>query len=100
MEDGYYSLLDSVDTEDGTHKFYNEIMRDSKKGGYGKITIGEAFVQSSNVGISKITNKFYKNWLNLFIIYLPFLKKITFLNFLRNYFEVPLQLSKVVFYFN
>ena len=61
LEDGYYSLLDSVDTEDGTHKFYNEIMRDSKKGGYGKITIGEAFVQSSNVGISKITNKFYKN---------------------------------------
>ena len=60
LEDGYYSLLDSVDTEDGTHRFYNEIMRDSKKGGYGKITIGEAFVQSSNVGISKITNKYYK----------------------------------------
>ena len=60
LEDGYYSLLDSVDTEDGTHRFYNEIMRDSKKGGYGKITIGEAFVQSSNVGISKVTNKYYK----------------------------------------
>ena len=61
LEDGYYSLLDSVDTEDGTHKFYNEIMRDSKKGGYGKITIGEAFVQSSNVGFWKISNKFYIN---------------------------------------
>ena len=67
LEDGFYRLTDSVDTEDGTHKFYNEIMRDSKKGGYGKITIGDAFVYSSNVGISKITDKYYRNNPNNFI---------------------------------
>jgi len=61
LEDGFYSLLDSVDTEDGTHKFYDKTMRDSKKGGYGKISIGDAFVQSSNVGISKVINRSYKN---------------------------------------
>ena len=60
LEDGFYTLLDSVDTEDGTHKFYDKIMRDSRKGGYGKITIGEALVKSSNVGISKIIDKHYK----------------------------------------
>ena len=61
LEDGFYTLLDSVDTEDGTHKFYDKIMRDSRKGGYGKITIGEALVKSSNVGISKIIDKYYKD---------------------------------------
>ena len=61
LEDGFYSLLDSVDTEDGTHQFYDKIMRDSKKGGYGKISIGDAFVQSSNVGISKVINRSYKD---------------------------------------
>ena len=29
LEDGFFKLTDSVDTEDGTHRFYNEIMRDS-----------------------------------------------------------------------
>ena len=67
LEDGFYRLTDSVDTENGTHKFYNEVMRDSKKGGYGKITIGDAFVHSSNVGISKITDKYYRNNPNNFI---------------------------------
>ena len=61
LEDGFYSLLDSVDTEDGTHQFYDKTMRDSKKGGYGKISIGDAFVQSSNVGISKVINRSYKD---------------------------------------
>jgi len=67
LEDGFFKLTDSVDTEDGTHRFYNEIMRDSKKGGYGKITIGEAFVKSSNVGISKITDKYYRKDPSAFI---------------------------------
>ena len=61
LEDGFYSLLDSVDTEDGTHQFYDKTMRDSKKGGFGKISIGDAFVQSSNVGISKVINRSYKD---------------------------------------
>ena len=61
LEDGFYSLLDSVDTEDGTHQFYDKTMRDSKKGGYGKISIGDAFVQSSNVGISKVINRSYRD---------------------------------------
>ena len=61
LEDGFYSLSDSVDTENGTYQFYDKVMKDSRKGGYGKITIGEALVKSSNVGISKIINKSYKD---------------------------------------
>jgi len=59
LEDGLFKLSDSVDTENGRYKFYDRTMIDSKRGGYGKITIGEAFVKSSNVGISKVIHNGY-----------------------------------------
>ena len=59
LEDGFFKLSDSVDTENGRYKFFDRTMIDSKIGGYGKITIGEAFVLSSNVGISKVINNAY-----------------------------------------
>lgn len=59
FEDGYLGLDDVVDTENGTTKFYDQTMRDSHKGGYGKISIKESFVKSSNVAISKEINRVY-----------------------------------------
>lgn len=59
LEEGYFDLTDSVDTEDGTTKFYDRIMRDSHKGGYGVITAERAFEVSSNVGISKLIYESY-----------------------------------------
>lgn len=53
MEQGGVRLTDIVDTEDGTHRFYDRTMRDSHEGGYGKITMQRAFELSSNVAISK-----------------------------------------------
>ena len=60
LEDGLFHINDTVDTERGAFKFYDRTMYDSKKGGYGKISIGDAFVKSSNIGISKIINTAYK----------------------------------------
>lgn len=59
IEDGYIDITDSVDTENGTTKFYDRTMRDSHRGGYGKITVKEAFEKSSNVAISKLINESY-----------------------------------------
>jgi len=59
FENGYLDLEDMVDTEDGTTKFYDLVMRDSHKGGYGKISLKEAFIKSSNVAISKEINRVY-----------------------------------------
>lgn len=59
FEDGYLNLEDMVNTEDGTTKFYDLTMRDSHKGGYGKISVKDAFIKSSNVGISKEINRVY-----------------------------------------
>jgi len=59
FEDGFLSLDDMVDTEDGTTKFYDKTMRDSHKGGYGKISVKKSFEVSSNVAISKLINSNY-----------------------------------------
>jgi len=59
FEDGYLDLENTVNTEDGTTKFYDATMRDSHKGGYGTISIKESFIKSSNVAISKEINRVY-----------------------------------------
>ncbi|MEE2699862.1 MAG: penicillin-binding protein [Bacteroidota bacterium] len=67
LEDGVFNLSDSVDTENGRYQFYDRTMYDSRKGGYGKITIGDAFVVSSNVGISKVINNAYAKQAGKFV---------------------------------
>jgi cell division protein FtsI (penicillin-binding protein 3) len=59
LEDGYVDLDDPVDTQGGTARFSNRIMRDSHDGGYGVIPLGKVFELSSNVGISKTVHKYY-----------------------------------------
>ena len=59
LEDGYVKITDTVDTENGRVMFYDRTMRDSHKGGYGKITVKRAFEVSSNVAFSKIINSGY-----------------------------------------
>lgn len=61
LDDGLVSLSDTVDTQGGTVKFANRTMRDSHKGGYGRISVRQAFELSSNVGISKVIHKAYKD---------------------------------------
>lgn len=59
LEENKITLEETVETGDGTHKFYNQVMRDSKHGGYGTLTIREAFEKSSNVGISKLVDEHF-----------------------------------------
>ena len=61
LEDNYVDLDDTVDTKDGEIYYYDKKLTDTKPGGYGKITIRQAFEYSSNVGISKTITKNYRN---------------------------------------
>jgi len=61
MEDGYIKLSDSVNTGDGTAKFFDRTMRDSHEGGDGVISMKQAFEKSSNVSIAKMVWKYYKD---------------------------------------
>ncbi|MEC8610552.1 MAG: penicillin-binding protein [Bacteroidota bacterium] len=67
FEDGYLQLDDSVNTTGGLTTFYDRVMRDSRDGGYGKITLNTAFTKSSNVGISKLIDKHYKSQPSQFV---------------------------------
>ncbi len=59
LDQGVVDLNDSVNTFNGTIKYYNHVMRDAHAG-LGKISVLEAFAYSSNVGISQIINNNYK----------------------------------------
>lgn len=61
LEDKVIDTSDVVDTEKGILSFYGKKVRDSKHGGYGKISVAKAFEVSSNTGVVKIIDQNYKN---------------------------------------
>jgi len=67
LEDKVVSLDDTIDTGNGRIRYYDKTIKDSKKGGYGKITVKQVFELSSNVGMSKIINENYKGRESQFI---------------------------------
>ncbi|MRR58988.1 MAG: PASTA domain-containing protein [Deltaproteobacteria bacterium] len=61
MEDGVVDLHDTVNTGDGTVRYYDKIIRDHEEKGLGKITAREVFEHSSNVGTAKIISEGYED---------------------------------------
>jgi cell division protein FtsI (penicillin-binding protein 3) len=61
LEDKVIDTSDVVDTENGILTFYGKKVRDSKNGGYGKISVGKAFEVSSNTGMVKAIHQSYKD---------------------------------------
>jgi len=70
LEENKISLNDKVETGNGVHMFYNRAMRDAKNGGYGTITIREAFEKSSNVAISKLVDQYFGSSPSKFMSYI------------------------------
>jgi cell division protein FtsI (penicillin-binding protein 3) len=61
IEDGVVDTGDIVDTGTGSVKYYDQIIRDTKEGGYGKLTVKQVFEKSSNVGTSRLIWDHYKD---------------------------------------
>ncbi|MDH3708410.1 MAG: transpeptidase family protein [Cyclobacteriaceae bacterium] len=59
LEDSQIALMDTIATGTGTFEYYDKKMRDHKRGGYGTITVAEAFSKSSNIGISRLVNQHF-----------------------------------------
>ena len=59
LEDGLVDLDDTINTFKGAYRYYDRIMRDSKQGGHGVITVRDAFEVSSNIAISRIIDRAY-----------------------------------------
>jgi cell division protein FtsI (penicillin-binding protein 3) len=59
LEDKVIDTSDIVDTKQGVLTFYGKHVRDSHRGGYGKISLSKAFEVSSNTGIVAAIDKAY-----------------------------------------
>jgi cell division protein FtsI (penicillin-binding protein 3) len=65
IEDGFFQVSDTVDVKGGKIRYYDKVMIDSYHN-YDKITIKQAFIKSSNVGISRIIFENYRGTPNAF----------------------------------
>jgi cell division protein FtsI (penicillin-binding protein 3) len=61
LEDKVVDTAQVVDTHNGVISFYNRKVKDSRPGGYGKISVGKALQVSSNTVFSQIINDNYKD---------------------------------------
>lgn len=61
LEDKVIDTSSVIDTEKGYWKIYKHRVRDSKHGGYGKISMAKAFEVSSNTAFAKTIHNGYKN---------------------------------------
>lgn len=59
LENTNIKMQDTVNTGNGSLKFYKNIVRDHEKDGYGTITVQEAFEVSSNVAMAKLVDKYF-----------------------------------------
>lgn len=59
LSDRFVTLTDSVDLENGRHRYYDRLMKDSEHHQYRKVSVSKAFLISSNVGISKLAYRYY-----------------------------------------
>lgn len=60
LEDKVIDTSKVIDTEKGRYRIYDRVVKDSKWGGYGKISVSEAFAVSSNTAFAKIIHENYK----------------------------------------
>jgi len=74
LEDTNIELSDTINTGNGEYTFYNRKVRDHHEGGYGKITIKQAFELSSNVAMAKLTDKHFGTKPSKFLEYVDRLK--------------------------
>ncbi|MGB5434451.1 MAG: penicillin-binding protein [Maribacter sp.] len=61
LEDKVIDTSSVIDTEKGYWKIYNHRVKDSKHGGYGKISMAKAFEVSSNTAFAKTIHNGYKD---------------------------------------
>jgi len=60
LEDKVVDTSSIVDTGNGRWKVYDRTVKDSRWGGYGKISVADAFAVSSNTAFAKIIHENYK----------------------------------------
>ncbi|CAN5328114.1 penicillin-binding protein [soil metagenome] len=74
LEDTNIELTDSINTGGGEYTFYKNKVRDHQEGGYGRLTIQQAFEKSSNIAMAKLLDKHFGTKPSKFLEYVDELK--------------------------
>ena len=74
LEDTNVALSDTINTGHGEFTFYKKKVRDHVEGGYGRITVKEAFEKSSNIAMAKLIDKHFGTRPAKFLDYVDNLK--------------------------
>jgi cell division protein FtsI (penicillin-binding protein 3) len=61
LEDKAVKLSDTLDIENGSTKYFDEVLEDAERTNKRFVTVKEAFAHSSNVGVSKMMFNAYKD---------------------------------------
>lgn len=61
LEDKVADTSSVIDTENGAWKLYKHTIKDTKRGGHGKISVAKAFKVSSNIAFAKMIHDGYKD---------------------------------------
>ncbi|MBL7851306.1 MAG: transpeptidase family protein [Cyclobacteriaceae bacterium] len=59
LEETGVQLSDKIETGNGEYTFYRNKVRDHEEGGYGTITVQQAFEVSSNIAMAKLADKHF-----------------------------------------
>lgn len=70
LEETDIKLTDTVHTGNGIYKVYDNTVRDHEAGGYGTISVQKVFEYSSNVGMAKLAEKYFRSKPTRFYEYL------------------------------
>jgi cell division protein FtsI (penicillin-binding protein 3) len=70
LEENQIEPTDSIDTGNGTFRYNGAVMNDAKPGGYGKITVQQAFEHSSNVAFIMMMRDHFRGKSQRYIEYL------------------------------
>jgi cell division protein FtsI (penicillin-binding protein 3) len=70
-------LKDTIQTGTGAFNFYNRTVRDHEEGGYGRVTIQNAFEVSSNIAMAKLADKHFGLHPEKFLAYVDKFKQAT-----------------------
>jgi len=61
LEDGFVKLDDTINTFNGKYKMYDQTIEDAHDGGFGNLTVAEVFEKSSNIGMARLVDRYYKS---------------------------------------
>ena len=70
LEETNIRLSDSIDTGNGEYQIFDNVVRDHEEGGYGVITIQDAFERSSNVAMAKLVEQHFGHRPEKFLNYI------------------------------